>query len=176
MTASVKLYDIANARGILDEFLAETEGEVTPELQQLLDELAGEAAEKIERVALYIREQAATAKAIQEEADRLQTRAAAKLKAADGLKAYLKLQLERLGTTKVDGLLCSVALQNSPLSLRGDFDDSKLRELYELGIPYVRRVPESFKLDRKAALDAAKANVPLVHGLAVEQTTHVRIR
>ena len=57
------LYQIADAREILDTWLLETEGEVTPELEALLAEIDGKADEKIERVALYIREQLALATA-----------------------------------------------------------------------------------------------------------------
>jgi hypothetical protein len=70
-TATVRLYDLAEAREILDEFLTETEGEVTPEIEALLEQLTGQVTEKVERVGLYIRELVATAAAVKEEEQRL---------------------------------------------------------------------------------------------------------
>lgn len=182
MSASIKLYELTAARDILDEFLTETEGEVTPELQQLLDELEGETKEKIERVALYVREQLATAAAIDEEAKRLAAMSAARKRAAEGLKGYLKSQMERLELPKVQGLLCTVALQNNPPSVKSTITDEELRRHF-LGSytgsavqQFVVEVPASYKLNSRAVLDAHKAGQPLPDGLTVEQGQHLRIR
>jgi hypothetical protein len=182
MSAAIKLYELAAARDILDEFLAETEGEVTPELQQLLDELEGDTKEKIERVALYIREQLALAGAVKVEEDRLAARRKSLERAADGLKAYLKMQMERIGAPKVTGLLCTVALQNNPPAVRcaltsdellahfvGAVTDSRLEQ-------FVREVPASYRLDSRAVLDAFKAGHPIPTEVTIEQGTHLRIR
>ena len=181
MTAGVRLYELSAARDILDEFLAETEGEVTPELQQLLDELDGKVEEKVERVALYVREQLATATAIDEEIKRLSARKRAREKAADGLKAYLKSQMERLEKKKVEGLLCTVALQNNPASVRGDVDAAALwnesgADMVCVWRRFVRVIPERYELDRRAVLDAHKIGEAIPPGLSIEQSTSLRIR
>jgi hypothetical protein len=181
MSAAIKLYELAAARDILDEFLAETEGEVTPELQQLLDELEGDTKEKIERVALYIREQLALAGAVKVEEDRLAARRKSLERAADGLKAYLKVQMERIGTPKVTGLLCTVALQNNPPSVRCTIPDEALRAHFfgafdDTVQAFVREIPATYRLDSKAVIEAHKAGRMLPDGLAVEQGTHLRIR
>ena len=175
MSAAVKLYELSEARDILDEFLAETEGEVTPELQQLLDELDGKIEEKIERVALYVREQLATATAIDEEVKRLSARKRARERAAEGLKAYLKSQMERLDKKKVEGLLCTVALQNNPPSVRGDVDTGD-RDVVGAWRRFIRLIPERFELDRRVVLEAHKTGEPIPPGLSIEQTTSLRIR
>lgn len=175
---SVALYALADARDILDEFLAETDGEVTPELQQLLDELAGASNEKIERVALYIREQLATAAAIEEEVKRLGARVAARKRAADGLKAYLKSQMERLGTTKVEGLLATIAIQkNGQPSVTTVLEPVALYAIEEAR-PFVHRAEVvTYTLDRAALLAAWKADPSRVPAaIVVEQGSHLRIR
>jgi hypothetical protein len=176
MTAAVKLYELAEARDILDSFLAETEGEVTPELQQLLDELAGKTEEKIERVALYVREQLAIAAAIDEEAKRLSARSASRKRAADGLKSYLKAQLERLGVKKIDGLLCTVAVQNNPPSVKHLLEGNELYALDEARPFIVRAEVVQYTVNRELVLATWKAGQPLPPAIAVDVGTHLRIR
>lgn len=177
MTAAVHLYELADARAILDEFLAETDGEVTPELEQLLDGLAGETNEKVERVALYVREQLATAAAIDEETKRLAGRSAAMKKAGEGLKGYLKVQMERLGLPKVQGLLCTVAVQkNSAASVRTVLEPNELYAIPEAQRFVKRAEVVTYTLDREAVLAAWKSQQSLPAAIAVEQGTHIRIR
>lgn len=178
--AAVRLYDLAEARGILDEFLTETEGEVTPELEQLLESLEGQVTEKVERVALYIREQLATAAAVKEEEQRLATRRKSLERAAEGLKNYLQRQMERLGTTKVNGLLCTVALQKSQPSVTSTLDVTQLMDLAEADETSLRRfvtvIPENYVLDKRAVLEAYKTGERLPDGVGIDQGQHVRIR
>jgi hypothetical protein len=181
------LYDIADAREILTTWLDETEGELTPELETLLDELDATADQKIERVALFVREQLAEAKAIREEEDRLTARRKARERAAESLKTYLHAQMERLGKTKVTGLLATVAIQASPPSVKCALTQDQLRDSYRERDsyneedPYIERVPESYRLKSKAVLDAYKRGEwewpdPPLLGVTVEQGTHLRIR
>lgn len=173
----IALYELANAREILNEWLTESDGEVTPELAELLDGITGDIDEKIERVALYIREQLATSTAIKEEADRLTARAKVREKAADGLKAYLKVQLERLGRTKVEGLLATVAVQrNSAPAIRTVLEASELYAI-EDARPFVKREEMVvYSIDRAAVIAAWKNKEPLPSTIAVDLGTHVRIR
>ena len=167
------LYELADMRDVLSDWLDETEGELTPMLDEILTELSGKIDEKIERVALFIREQVATAKAIGEEADRLTQRRKVREKAADSLKMYLQSQMERLGKTKVEGLLATVALQRNPPSVR-----TFLEPTYTLDTErFVRVIPERVEWDRKALLDAWKEKPESIERIAVvEQTTSLRIR
>jgi hypothetical protein len=173
----VKLYELADMRDVLSQWLEESEGEVTPELQELLDGLAGEVNEKIERTALFIREQLATADAVEQEADRLHDRVRALRKGADGLKGYLKLQLERLGTTKVTGLLATIALQkNSQPSVTTVLQPSELYAIDEAR-PFVKREETVvYTLERAAILAAFKAGEQLPAAIVVDQASHIRIR
>lgn len=177
MNGAVKLYELAQARDILDEFLTESEGDVTPELQQLLDQLEGDVKEKVERVALYVRELVATAKAVHEEVEHLEAKETHLLRSADGLKGYLKVNLERLGLTKVQGLLCTVAIQkNSAAAVRTTLEPVELFALDEAR-PFVKREEKIvYSLDRDAVLTAWKSNQALPAAIAVEHGTHIRIR
>lgn len=169
------LYELADARDILDSWLLETGGELTPELEALLAELDGNVNEKIERVALYVREQKALADAAKQERDRLAGIAAARLRAAESLTGYLHREMDRLGKDRVNGVLATVALQKNPPSVTGE-PVRPLDALFVDAPDLVRYNPATFSLDRKAILEAHKAGKPIPEGLTVQQTVGVRIR
>jgi hypothetical protein len=177
MSAAITLHDLGHARDILDEWLEEGEGEATPELEQLMAELSERTDEKIVNVALYIREQLATAVAIEDEIDRLVARAKARKNAADRLKRYLEAWMQRLGKTKIADARCTVALQKNPASVKGDIAPDVLALMYELEhSPLVRFRPATYELDRRAALEVHKAGGELPAGISVEQSSSLRIR
>lgn len=173
---TVTLYEIADARDILDTWLEETGGELTPELEAMLSDLDAKADEKIERVALYIREQKSLAESAKIERDRLAGIAAARLKAAESLTGYLRREMDRLGKDRVNGVLVTVALQKNPPSVKGELSQSELAAVFTSGPAIVKQVPISYVLDRKACADVVKAGGALPPGLTVEQTIGVRIR
>lgn len=172
----MKLYEIGDLRDLLDAKLAETEGELTPEIEAEMAALDMAADEKIERVALFIREQSSTAEAIEAEAKRLRARADAKLNAARSLKQYLEREMNRLGKVKVNGLLATVALQNNPPAVRGELTPDELKAIYREASGFVRFVPESYSLERRSVLEAYKRGEKIPAGLTVEQTQSIRIR
>lgn len=182
MTATVPLYELARARDILDEWFVEHEGEVTPELAQMLEEIEGQVNEKIERVGLYIQEQYANATSLENhpivlESKRLLARAAAFKKRGDGLKEhYLKPLMERLGKDKVEGLTLTVALQKNSVPTiscavpSAVFDENQ-------GDLFVERVETvEYRLRRDAIIGAWKDKKPLPAGVFVELGRHVRLR
>lgn len=173
---SVALYEIAEMRRVLDGWLEESEGECTPEMEQLLADVDAKADEKIERVALYIRERLAHAAAVKEEVQRLQAIQKREEKAADSLKAYLHRQMDALGKEKVNGLLCTVAMQKNPPSVKGDVPPSVLAELMDSAAQFVVYTPATYTLNWRAVLDAHKAGQPIPDGLTIEQGTSLRIR
>lgn len=175
------LYEIADARDILDLWLLESDGEVTPELEALLAEVDADANAKIERVALYIREQKALADAAKQERDRLAGIASARLKAAESLTSYLHREMDRLGKDRVNGVLATVALQKNPPSVKGELAQPDLYDLYESwrrgdAPEFVKLIPENYVLNKDAVKAAAKAGQPIPAGLTVEQSVGVRIR
>ncbi len=180
MTTAIKLYELSDAREILDDWLAESEGELTPEIETLLAELDGKTDEKIERVALFIREQVAEAAAVQVEEDRLRGRRKAREKAAESLKGYLLRQMDLLGKTKVQGLLATVAVQKNPPSVTTALNDGDLMDAFSdpsnpVG-EFVREVPASYRLDRDAVMAAYKNGGQLPEAIVVTTGSHIRIR
>ncbi len=173
---TMTLYEIRELRDLLDEALAATEGELSPEAEAQLAALDIAANEKIESVALYIREQLAQAEAIEAEAKRLQDRARARLNAAKSLKDYLAREMERLGKDKMNGVLVTVAMQNNPPSVKGDLEPATLAEMMDTAPTFVRYAPASYALDRRAVLDAYKRGETIPEGLTIEQTKSLRIR
>lgn len=161
------LRELGVARTILDEWLAETEGEETPEIQDLLAKLDGETAEKVQRWGLYLIDREATAafmeaeeKFYRAEADRLKARRVAYEAATERSRAQLQFQLESQGIGDIDGPLCSVKLQRNPAKLVGDVDAETLAAWFADENPtynsFVRYTPEQFALDRDAIKNAAK--------------------
>jgi hypothetical protein len=173
---------VIGERRALSELLDETEGELTPEIEQLLTELDLKIDDKLESVGLYVLGQTAIVKAIKEEEARLAARRKAVERGVDGLKAYAERMMREAGKTSVKGTRCTVALQKNPPSVKGDLDVEQLRNLatieeqFDSAIRLVRRVPETFSLDRRAVLELHKGGDALPEGLTVEQGESLRIR
>ena len=175
---SIKLYEAVEALGTTEEWLDEAGGELTPEVEALLDGAQMAFAEKVERVALKVKALESEAEAISAEAARLTARAKARTTAAKSLKAYLQRCLEVAGETKVNGLLCTVALQTNPPAVTVPaWTDEELRELFEAGAPGVELVPERFVVNKKdllAAYHRSEDAVPT--GVTVTRSTSLRMR
>src|SRR3990167_9709297 len=71
MTATLKLYELADVYEGIAEALIENGGELTPDLAAQLDAIEGAFEAKVERVALSVRNLVATADAADAEAARL---------------------------------------------------------------------------------------------------------
>lgn len=173
MTATLKLYEYADALDEIRAQLFDAEGDLTPEIEAALNEAESDFATKAERVALFIRELQSNAKAVKEEATRLSQRAAQYERTAEGLKHYLQREMERVEIPRVDGKLINVRLQKSPPSVVSSLSEEDLE--YNIPAAYVTVVPESFRLNAKAVIEAWKSGAELPTGLGVVQTQHVRI-
>lgn len=181
---ALKLYEAAEAVRIVNEWVEERAeeiiaagGELPADLVALLDQAEGDFAEKVERVAMKVRELEAEAEAIKVEAKRLQERAAVRTRAADNLKLYLKRQMDAANETKVSGLVLTVAVQNNPPKVECDLAEEDLAELSSLGLAYVQRTV-SYTLDKKAVLVDWKANgtINAPSGIRVVQDRSLRIK
>lgn len=172
----LKLYETVDALDQVAVWLAEAEGELTPEIEAALEAAGIDFTDKVERVAIKVLELRATAKAQKEEAERVAARAKASQRDADSLARYLRQQLDRAGVPRVEGLRCTVAVQTNPPSIVGELDEQALRTLAVIEPTLVRRVPETFALDRRAALEAVKNGRMLPTGLTVEHSRTLRIR
>jgi hypothetical protein len=179
---TVKLYELSEARAILDAWLEESEGELTPEIEALLAELDVSADEKIERVALYIRERKATAAAVEFEADRLKAIQKREERAAKSLTDYLTREMERLGKDKVNGLLCTVAFQKNPPAVQCLLSQEELRRHFIGTITnspvqqFVVEEPATYRVDAAAVKDAQKHGHPIPPEISITQGKSLRIR
>jgi len=182
MTATLPtLHDLADARDILDMFLLEAEGELTPELADLFERLDGTIEEKIERWALWVADRAGKAKEIKAEEERLAARRRAIENACERSKAELKRQMERIGKLKVNGVLCAVAIQqNSQPSVSCALDSETLRAAYfDNASPlaqFVVEIPATYRVAASAVLEAQKQGETIPDSIAIERGTYIRIR
>lgn len=179
----MKLYEtveaLATISGWIDEHaddILANGGELTPALAELLDAAEGDFSEKVERVALKVRELEAEALAVDTEAERLTQRARTRYNAAKSLKAYLKGALEIAGLDKVKATLVTVAIQKNPPSLHGELSQEELDVLARRRAEFVSIVPATLSLNKRAVLDACKAGEALPTGLTISQGTSLRIR
>lgn len=168
-TATLKLWEITDEyESVLMEVFA-ADGELTPELEEKLDGLEGSFLEKVERVALKIRELEGDADKAKAEKDRLYTIEKAYRRAADNLKDYLMRQMSRTGQDRVLTPKMRVRIQkNSQPSIRWTKDPEEIPEDY-------RRVTVSpdlraLKEDMKASDDFTPPD-----GFRIEYGHHLRI-
>lgn len=175
--SGITLYEATQALGITEEWLEEAGGELTPEVEALLNDAHMGFAEKVERVALKVKSLEAEAEAIATEGTRIMSRAKVRANAAKSLKTYLERCMDAAGETKVVGLLATVALQTNPPKLNVP-DDADLTELYAAGCPGIALVPERYVVDKSEMLAAVKARGEdvLPSGFTITRGTSLRIR
>lgn len=100
--SSATLHELTDTLRGIESSLAETGGELTPELEVALDEAEGNVEEKVEGICFVIQELNAKSKAAKEESDRLRKLAATRANAAKSLKGYLRFHMERVDRTEFD--------------------------------------------------------------------------
>lgn len=174
------LYELADLRDVIDRALDATEGELTDELAQALDAWEGAFADKVERVAMWASEEQRLAEAAREEAKSLTAKAQAREARVEWAKRYLQAQLERVGKTKVEGAIKTVALAANPPKVEAltPLDDAELRNIASWAPQYVRH-DESWTLDKKRVLADHKAGTldpDVGKRVAIVQSHSVRIR
>jgi RecB family endonuclease NucS len=187
MTASaIHLYEATDAIEIVrewifehDEELRANEGVLPDELAELLSHVEGTFDQKAERVALFIREMRATVVAIKEEEVRIVKRRRAMENAADRLQRYLEANMLEAERMKIEGKLVTLRIQMNPPSVQCALEDAALKAIYNSVVseafPIVKRVPESYVLDKRAVLDAHKLGKKLPAGIEIERGASLRI-
>lgn len=174
---TLPLYAINDLRDQVDDLLYESDGEITPDIEERLDALAGAFEQKTENIALYIRELEVMREAIKFESMRLAYKAAAKEKAVASLKRYLLIQMERAGVTKVAGPLASVTVaKNSQPTVTCALEPMNLWTTDAARLYVKREEKIEYAMDRQAILAAWRSGVELPPTIRVEQGSHIRIR
>lgn len=170
MTAApvLKLYEAGDAMEIVrewieehDEILRANEGVFPDELAELLDKVETDFDRKAERVALFVRELQATAKAVNEEEKRLYARRKSLDAAAASLKTYLEMQMLQHSRPRVEGKLVTLRIQknNPSVTLEREFTQAEMMALYEERSDIVRRIPPvdaRYEFDSRALCEASK--------------------
>lgn len=163
----LKLYEWTDQYLEVVNEVVEAGGELTPELEARLEGIEAGLKEKVERVALVVRNLEAVAKGYDEEAARLKAQARARERSAKSLKEYLRIQLATAGLDVVEGERAKVRLQkNSAPSVQVTVHPEKLP-------PRFRQV--KVDADKKKLLKAWKDGRKIPDGVKVEYGSHVRI-
>ena len=159
----MNLYEISAAIRQLTET---DDGELSPNIEAQLDDLAIALEDKAQSICVIIREQETEATGLASEIARLTSRVKAANRTVERLKTYLRNEMERAGVPKLQTSLFKIRVQNNPLSLlfTGDAD--------LLPVEFKRITVEP---DRKAAIEHYKTTGELLDGFAVTTGTHLRI-
>jgi hypothetical protein len=163
------LYQLTDKFTALKDSLivAAEDGELSPMMEASLDALNVAIDLKLENCCRAVRNLEADAAALRAEAARFAQRAQHAENAVKRLKAYMQLNLEKLGQTRMDAGLFRVRIQaNSQPTVTYDGDPEQLP--FEL-----RKV--AYSVDAKAVVEAWKAEKPLPDGVSVVRNSHLRI-
>lgn len=168
----MRLYDIENSiielleRGFNDACVNE-DGEIDFDLaQQYLEALEGEREEKIESIALYVKELRNEAFAIAQEEVKLKNRRQAKEKKAERLEEYLKSSLLGFGSKKFETPRVVLSFRSSKSVVITD--ESKLDEKY-------MKAKVVVTVDKTAIKDALDKG-EVVEGAAIEEKQNLQIK
>lgn len=113
MKTTETLYQLTDELLALDDLLEDTEGEVTPEIEQWLEEYGLKSRTKVDNMCRYEAELRARAAAKKAEAKRLSDRARKEDADADRVKRLFELAMHRLGTRRLEGDHFTVAVQKN---------------------------------------------------------------
>jgi hypothetical protein len=164
-TTGKSLREIVEERQVLDLWLFEQEGELTPELDALMRDQEADEKKKIEAVGYYIATEEEEIEAIKRQIARLAARRQAKENRIDWLKnRYLAEMLMKLGYKvgdAVKGAFATVRIQLNNPRIDGapenprveakDDEQQVLARWFREGVPFMS-VREVYLFDRKAAL------------------------
>lgn len=168
------LLDINADFQALDDLLAETEGEITPEAGKIIDdwlaELDTDLKGKVDSYAAYVTELTARVKVREEEAARLRARAKTDEKAADWLKYKLKVVMEDRRLKRIDTLRYRV-------SVCGNGGKQPLNIFDPHAVPHevCKHIPEHWEPDGDLIRDALIAGKRIPGVEFVPRGTHLRI-
>jgi hypothetical protein len=183
VTTGKTLREIADEKQVLETWIAEQEGELTPELEALLADHEADATVKIEAMARYIGDEEGRIEVVERELARLTARKAAMENRIDRLKNhYIARELDRLGYGPGDAVrtaLITVRVQLNNPKLIGDEPNEATLITWAMNdrlAKYVRFTPETYALDRVTLLTDAKITPALLPGtMKIVRDESVRI-
>jgi hypothetical protein len=162
------LYAFAAAVSAVFEEIEDANGEITPEVEAVLDAATGSFVAKTDAVVAYIRQLEADAASARGEASFFQEKARRAEAQAQRLRDYalsclVKAQLPEVRTERF-----RVAVRKNPVSVQVDVDATALPETY-------RRTKTEVSPDKGAIKEALQAGT-LVPGCRLVQTVRVDIK
>ena len=167
MHAMPSLWAITDELEEVTAEIMESGGEITPEIEQKLDALEGSFLQKVENIALRVRELVVMADAAKAEKARLTAIEKAYRGAATGLKTYLLANLERKGQDYVQTPKARVRrTRNSQPTIRWTGPQFMIPEGY-------RRM--KIELDNATVREDLEVGRTPPEGVEVEYGHHVRI-
>ena len=167
MSASAKLWELGGELEQILALVADAGGEITPDIEKMLDERQGAFYENAEGVLLYICMERAKEAAAKQEEDRVAAIRRSHGRAADSAARYLQAQMERTGQTRIGTSKVRACVQrNGQPSIRWPGSLESLPEAY-------RRVTVAPDLARVREDLSAGAEIP--DGFVVEYGSHLRI-
>ncbi len=140
------LYELTEEARILDEFFAESEGEITPELETLLNAHEASLKEKVDGYCKYMAAISARVEGIEREIERLSYLRGQVKRRAEWLKGYLHRNLKACGQTKIETGLFRVFIRKNPPRVVID-NDNAIPERYKLAVIKLPadRMPETLR-------------------------------
>lgn len=168
MNAPMPLYQLANEYIVAAEKMADLD--VPDEvIADTLEGMAGELEVKATNVAMFVRNLEASADAIKQAEERMSLRRKAIENRAKRIKAYLQMQMERTGITKIECPYFKLAVRDNPPAVVVDMD-AAIPERF-------MRVPEPPPPapDKKAIAEALKAGED-VPGCHLERSRRLEIK
>lgn len=168
-----KLYEISDeiVKAIEDYDLTkdtEEAGGIVPTEPTRLEQLQIQFNEKALGVAFYIQNLESDIESINNEVERLMTRASRYTRSISRLRQYLQYNMELAGIQKIDSPTLTLAIQNNPPKVVVE-DETKVPQSYK------REIPAHFEIDKNAIKEAHKNNIG-VEGTHIEQTKRLVIR
>lgn len=167
-------------RELVDEILAilsqidEAEGEVTGGQDAALDALNLSIEQKVEAYAAAHQRLQAEAEALKDLATYYREKQRTVENNAEGLRARLHLEMQRLGRDKIKTPTASATIQQNPakLQITATGTDTEIIDAYKVSSDFV--IIER-KLDRKALLERLRAGEVLPFA-KIERGNHLRLR
>lgn len=174
----MKLYEIPIEATAIEQELADTYGEITPEIEELIARFLREGKQKIEAAAVVVRSLESDAEICRDEAKRLTERASGLEKGSDRLKGMILCAVDAGFGGKVKTERFTIWGQTSAASVSFDLAPG--------ADPYLLSAQESWcirmrdpELDKSALKEAHKSGKAIPEGIVVaehEGTRFLRIK
>ncbi len=122
------LFELGEDLTALDQLLTESLGEITPEIQEWLDEYRTKLEEKVDSVAWFVKTCEARAAGFSKAAEELAAKATTETNKIARLKSYVRACMELRGEKQLKGQVYTFALQQNggrpPLTLLNENPDA----------------------------------------------------